>query len=344
MCVRAPCGRVTDLLRNAYATAVSGRCRGRPSSLVALVALAVLIVDLAMSQSACAQRVASPQAEPQFDVPMGGPSFDEGSWPDGQPVAPVESPSPDGFDGPPPAGWYGPPAEMQPDQYVTPGWSGECEEPPRCLRLYSCLHLRHSYTHGRNVGIGWPYVGTSWLNRPYYVGGEFGWIWITRSQEDSVTRDVDTFGGIFLGWDRDYYWGHELRFSRATPELVNAEALDAERNDVLFTCSYNLMYYPWGDAMLRPYWRWGVGGTRFDFPLDNGTRQDEWLLTFPIGVGFKFPFRPWLAGRAEFTDYLSIEHSGLPTQNNLVFTLGLEWRFGIHPRSYWPWYPSRHMW
>ena len=25
-------------------------------------------------------------------------------------------------------------------------------------------------------------------------------------------------------------------------------------------------------------------------------------------------------------------------------TFGLEWRFGVHPRSYWPWNPSRHIW
>jgi hypothetical protein len=54
--------------------------------------------------------------------------------------------------------------------------------------------------------------------------------------------------------------------------------------------------------------------------------------------------RRWLAARAELTDHLAIGHNGLPTQNNLSLTFGLEWRFGIHPRSYWPWYPSRHMW
>jgi hypothetical protein len=245
----------------------------------------------------------------------------------------------------PPEGWYGGPPEMSPDEFAAPGWAGgdvECSDD--YLPCFSWLHLRHSYTHGRNVGVGWPYIGTSWLNRPYYVGGEFGTIWLLDAVEDSIARDIDTFGGVFLGWDWDYYWGSELRFSRATPELINANAPDARRSDVLFTWSYSAMYYPWGDAQIRPYWRWGIGNTRFDFPLDTGQHWDEWLFTFPIGIGIKYPFRRWLAGRAELTDHLSVGHNGLPTQNNLSLTFGLEWRFGIHPRSYWPWYPSRHMW
>ncbi len=337
--------------RDAYATAADGRCRGRPSGR-AVVAAIVLLVVLATSRSACAQPAPVPTADPFSDPAVSGPPIaptqqrpaapPPPTWPDGQPVATAPVAPEASL---PPAGWFGPPPEMSPDQYFAPDWSGDPGCPPDdYLPIFDWLHLRHSYTYGRNIGVGGPFVGTSWLNRPYYVGGEYGWIWITRAQEDSVTRDVDTFGGIFLGWDWDYYWGSELRFSRATPELVNAEALDAERNDVLFTWSYNAMYYPWGDAMIRPYWRWGLGNTKFDFPLDDGTRHDEWLFTFPIGLGIKYPVRRWLAARAELTDYLSIGQHGLPTQNNITLTFGLEFRFGIHPKSYWPWYPSRHQW
>ena len=35
---------------------------------------------------------------------------------------------------------------------------------------------------------------------------------------------------------------------------------------------------------------------------------------------------------------------GVATQHDLTLTFGLEWRFGAHPRSYWPWNPSRHIW
>jgi len=221
---------------------------------------------------------------------------------------------------------------------VNGGWFHRFLPKPRWLGL------RHSSTHGRHAGLGRPLVGTSWRNRPFYVGGELGTLWITRPIHDNVNRDIDAFGGIFFGWDSDHYWGHELRFDWSTPELKNSEARDADRTDSLFAWSYNAMYYPWGDAKFRPYWRAGIGNTRFDFPLDDGSRHDEWMLTFPLGIGVKYPVRRWLAARADLTDHLTIDGSDLPTMNNLTLTFGLEWHFGAHPRSYWPWNPSRHIW
>jgi hypothetical protein len=111
-----------------------------------------------------------------------------------------------------------------------------------------------------------------------------------------------------------------------------------------FWWNYSLMYYPWGDAAIRPYWRWGIGNTRVDFPLDSGTQHSEWLLTLPVGIGVKCLIRPWLTARTELTDYLAFDDSVVPTQNDLALRFGLEWRFGVRPRSYWPWYPSRHVW
>jgi hypothetical protein len=216
--------------------------------------------------------------------------------------------------------------------------------PPGYRPFMSQLGLRHSYTHSRSVGWGRPLVGTSWLNRPYYFGAEIGNMWMMRSVEDSVGRDVDAFGGFFVGADWDHYWGNELAFHWATPELVNSNAPDFPGTHSWFWWNYSLMYYPWGDAEIRPYWRLGIGNSRIDFPLDNGTRHGEWLLTLPIGVGIKWPIHRWLAARAELTDYLAFDGSDVPTQNNLTLTFGLEWRFGVHPRSYWPWHPSRHIW
>lgn len=263
------------------------------------------------------------------------PSYVEGeasivpeSWPGEEAGAPLLSE--DSWDTMPP----GDPSEEH--------W-GEEPAPPRFyLPCMSCLGLRHSYTNGRNVGLGGPLVGTSWLNRPYYFGGELGPLWITRSMSDSVSRDTDAFGGLFLGWDWDHYWGSELRFDWAEPELENRLAPDAPRTDSFFTWSYSFMYYPWGDSNVRPYWRWGIGNTHVDFPTVWGNRRDEWLLTFPIGLGVKYPIRRWLALRAEFTDLLAVGQNGIPTQHNLALTFGAEWHFGVRPKSYWPWYPSRH--
>jgi hypothetical protein len=225
------------------------------------------------------------------------------------------------------------------------GWSLHSIYPSHWFPpLATRIGLRHSSADGRHVGLGKPLVGTSWLNRPIYVGLDIGPYWMTHRIEDSVGRDTDIFGGLILGCDWDYYWGSELRFEWATPELINSEARDADRADGLFEWNANLLYYPWGDSTFRPYWRWGIGTAHFDFPDDDGHRRDETLLTFPLGIGMKYPLLRWLAARAEFTDHLSVGDDGLPTMHNLTLTLGLECRYGVHPRSYWPWNPSRHIW
>jgi hypothetical protein len=221
---------------------------------------------------------------------------------------------------------------------------GEPPAPPGYWSGMGWLGLRHSHTHSRNVGLGGPLVGTSWLNRPFYVGVDIGQLWMMQSVEDSVSNDIDLFGGVFVGCDWDHYWGNELAFHWATPELINSQAPSANRTDSLFIWSYNVMYYPWGDSEIRPYWRVGIGNTHVDFPLDSGSRHDEWLFTMPIGLGIKCPVRRWLALRAELTDHLAFGDGDVRTQNNLTLTCGLEWRFGAHPRSYWPWHPSRHIW
>lgn len=203
--------------------------------------------------------------------------------------------------------------------------------------------LRHSSTHGRHAGRGEPFVGTSWRNRPYYIGGQLGPMWFTQALDDDLSTDIDAFGGIFAGWDMDHYWGHELHFDWATPEFKNREFPDAKRPDSLFAWNYSLFYYPWGDSKFRPYWRAGIGNTHVSYPIAEDKLHDEWLWTFPLGVGMKYPVKRWLAARAELVDYIAVD-DGHPTQHNVAVTFGLEWRFGAHPPSYWPWNPDRHIW
>lgn len=207
-----------------------------------------------------------------------------------------------------------------------------------------CLGLRHSSTHGRHAGMGVPLQGTSWLNRPYYAGVQLGEVWITSPPTDTLSRDMDLFGGVYLGYDWDYYWGGEVAIDRATPELKNSEATDERRGDRRMLWTANVLYYPWGDSYYRPYWRCGLGAMEIDYPLDDGSRRDEALWAIPIGVGIKYPVRRWLAARAEFTDHIGLGNTGVATQHDLSLTVALEWRFGVRPRSYWPWYPSRHIW
>ncbi len=84
------------------------------------------------------------------------------------------------------------------------------------------------------------------------------------------SNDIDMFGGVFAGCDWDHYWGTELAINRATPEIINETARDAERGDMLMEETLSLMYYPWGDSLFRPYWRFGIGATEIDFPTDDG--------------------------------------------------------------------------
>jgi Outer membrane protein beta-barrel domain len=203
--------------------------------------------------------------------------------------------------------------------------------------------LRHSSTHGRHANHGEPLVRTSWRNRPIYVGGQLGPMWFTESLDDDISTDTDLFGGVFVGWDTDHYWGHELHFDWSTPEFSNSQLPDSSRADSLFAWNYSVYYYPWGDTKFRPYWRAGIGNTHVNYPAAVGELHDEWLWTFPLGIGVKYPVKRWLAARMELTDYLSID-DGHPTQHNVALTFGLEWRFGAHPPSYWPWNPDRHIW
>jgi hypothetical protein len=209
---------------------------------------------------------------------------------------------------------------------------------------FKSLGLKHSSTDGRNAGIGVPLVGTSWLNRPYYVGADLGTVWVTRPIELDITTDIDMYGGLYAGCDWDYYWGTEVAWQRATPELVNEEARDSDRGDRMVIWSASMMYYPWGDSVYRPYWRCGIGGMEIDYPNDDGHRRDETLWAFPIGIGIKYPIRRWLATRAEITDQIGIGNNGVNSQHDFTLTFALEWRLGAHPRSYWPWNPSRHIW
>lgn len=224
----------------------------------------------------------------------------------------------------------------------------ECGSPvlePECWEgePITLLGLRHSAKHGRNIGKGHPFVGTSWLNRRYFFGGALGTMWMTQRVEDTVGQDNDTFGYIFCGWDWDHYWGSELQVGWSTPELINSSAPYAPRSDRMSLWSYSHLHYFWGDSLFRPYLRVGIGDKEVSFTNDYGQVVHEQLLMFPIGIGLKYPWRPWLAGRIEFVDYASLSERNVGTLNDLTLTFSLEYRFGVHPRSYWPWYPSNHI-
>jgi hypothetical protein len=304
----------------------------------ALALCAAAIVVCALTSRAAAQTAFRP---PDAGGDYSGTSYSELPYRTDAPVdqVPTDAMTPDDGQQIP----YAVPGDGGPGGPTGPNMNPQCP-PPRCLPLLQFFGLRHSYTDGRNVGYGWPLVGTSWLNRPYYVGGTLGVLGVADHVDEHVREDVDTFGSLLVGWDWDYYWGTELQFERATPELTNDLHPDVRSGNAMNIWSYDAMYYPWGDSAVRPFWRFGLGWTRLDYVTDEGHRRDEELWTFPIGIGIKYPIYPWLAGRLEFTDHLALGNSGVNTLNDLTLACGLEWHFGGHPQSYWPWNPSRHVW
>jgi Outer membrane protein beta-barrel domain len=327
-----------------FVNVVAAYCRRRNFLRLggALVAMLATSAGAALGQTPMRQMLSPPSTSPS--TPEGSMIFSDRGAPEAPPAsnAPYEyllnseagSPGkampggpPDDFGGPPPG-------EGEPN----------CPPPPSYCPWLTKLGFRHSYTHGRNVGWGWPMVGSSWLNRPFYAGAELGPIWMTRGPDSDVRGDTDLLGGLFIGYDWDYYWGSELQYEYATPNLVNHNATPLTRSNRLVTWNYSLMYYPWGDSTLRPYWRFGIGGTDFDVPQPGGPSNDATLLTFPVGIGLQYPIQRWLAARTELTDNYCVEGHGLNSQHLITWNLSLEWRFGFHKESYWPWNPSSHLW
>jgi hypothetical protein len=294
-----------------------------------------------------------PQPEMGYQMQPGGAYGEFGDYSDGMGMPTVvgqpymmEAPQPNLYY-PSEAAEAGMPAMMPRGDQELP-WHGSFREPeislPPCWGCMSRLGFRHSVTHGRDVGWGWPMRGTSWLNRPLYVGFTVGPMWLTSKPIPGVERDKDVIGAIFFGWDWDYYWGSEILYSYATPELRNTSVEGNPKSDRLVHWDYSFLYYPWGDSTLRPYWRFGIGNTKFDVPFSDGRRRDEWLLSTPWGIGLKYPVRRWLTTRVEFNDQLSWSSGPIDTQHNLTLNFGLEFHFGGHRKSYWPWNPSDEFW
>ena len=203
------------------------------------------------------------------------------------------------------------------------------------------LRFHHSSVDGRSFGEP-PIHGTSWLNRPYHVGVSAGGFFMTQGVQDDVRNDNDLFGAIHLGWDWDHYWGLETRIGRATPEMINRNAPSAARNDALLITDISLLYYPQGDTVVRPYLRAGLGWTDFDYPNDAGNRTEASPFTIPFGMGVKWPVKRWLAARLELLDNMSFADSAVKMQHNFTLVVGMEYRWGAKPDTYWPWNSSWH--
>lgn len=212
---------------------------------------------------------------------------------------------------------------------------------PWLLRQFD---LRHSATHGRAMGPGQPLRGTSWLNRPCSIAVDGGALLMADRPAANVRANNDLLGAISFGWDWDHYWGSQLRVGWSTPELLNTTQASVDSGDNLLLSDLSVLYYPWGDSRLRPYWRLGVGLTDIEYTNDFGLRQQDMLFTIPLGAGVKYQVRRHLAWRLELMDYVAVGQNETSSMNNLSITLGLEWRLGGRPDKSWGWAPRGGAW
>jgi hypothetical protein len=204
---------------------------------------------------------------------------------------------------------------------------------------------------GGPLGGGWPHdelrshfaeplVGASWENEPYHIDWFLGAIRGTEIVENRIDQNVGVIGGFRLGWDFNCSWGLETRlgFSSLEDQPEIAPLYGSADKVVLWDTS--LLYYPWGDSRLRPYWSLGLGLSEFRFSDEFGNPIRRNLMAMPFGIGVKYRWHDWVTLRADVTDNLAFGSSGLETMNNVSFTTGMEFHFGGCHKNYWPWEPE----
>lgn len=203
--------------------------------------------------------------------------------------------------------------------------------------------FRHSSTDGRFLPKNVPMAYSSWLNRPYHLDWFAGPLLSDDPAEGRVSQSNEILAGLRLGWDFDYYWGLQWRLAWADPEILHTGA-DDSTGGTYVVGDLSLLYYPWGDTKVRPFFQLGLGGTQIASLRDNGAGHEAWLLSMPFGIGVEFPQTRWLAWKLEIIDNLAFASDDIDTMHNVAFTAGMEYRFGARPGSYWPWRSSRTSW
>ncbi len=213
-----------------------------------------------------------------------------------------------------------------------------------------------------------PMTQESWLYRPFSAGWFMGFMQGSELADDWVRQEQGFYGGYRLGWDVDPYWGWETRFgfasialddsSRAiaaqeaedladglTPDDPYFHRFDTRRDSGVRLWDIDVLWYPYGDTYLRPYFLIGLGTGRVDFMDRLSQRTTKSVLAVPIALGFKYRIREWVALRVEAADnFIAGAGSGFQNLHNFSLTAGLEVRFGGTRTAYWPYYPGRHYW
>jgi hypothetical protein len=167
-------------------------------------------------------------------------------------------------------------------------------------------------------------------------------------------------GGWRLGWDVNPNWGAETRIAFGAPDLYDSyravqamEAYDAangvaptnpHRVAEMFQWDVDILYYPWGETRLRPYFLTGMGLTNVYFNDRLDQYYQTTCLSLPLGMGVKYLCSQQLAVRVDLLDDIAMSSNHLQTQHNLSLTVGAELRFGGSRKIYWPWDNGKEFW
>ncbi len=229
------------------------------------------------------------------------------------------------------------------ETWLDPQWveaDAPCAEQACAERPGVLGWMAHRLPHysARHIGLGAPLMGTSWLNRPMYVGGFLGESFGSTLVSDELDMRSSLLGGGFLGYDLNHYWGGEIRLglSSADVQYVPSGAEFGESHNAWF--DLNLMYYPWGDSRWRPFATVGVGIGSYDCAGDYGVALDHTGLGLPLGLGVKYLCGKQLALRLDVRDNLVFGGHGADTRHSWAVTGGFEFRWGWRSAAeYSPW-------
>jgi len=285
-------------------------------------------------------RLLDPNADTSAPLPPSNGVYQHPPWPlDGSAanVAPKDLPGAQSQNGAPNSATTIPSADEE-----IPG-----SEPPRFFRH----PLREPLQPIR------PPENLSWLYRPMSVGLFAGALYGSPLMDDWLGQKQGYIGGLRFGWDWDEYWGTEARAAVGSALLYddprtiaqqqylqnNPENFD--RYSTRADYDVNVLYYFTGDRRGRPYFLIGAGlvQIRFEDLLLNSYSYTAWGM--PLAVGWKYHVDDRMAIRFEVGDEIVFSGgAGFNVLHDLTATAGLEFRFGNHPRTYWPWNPGTRSW
>lgn len=208
-----------------------------------------------------------------------------------------------------------------------------------------CRRQRRFQPWKKFQSLNRPMSGESWLNRPFSAGLFVGALWSSDLIADRVRQEAGPIGGLRLGWDIGYRWGLEFRLAYAQPALSYQPSVDSTNSNKFLVADWDVLFYPWGDTRVRPYFLAGFGLGNFSYVDATRDRAiNDSMLGIPFGLGLKYRWDQRLVLRGELLDSFLFDGSLTDSTHNFTLTMGLEWRFGGSHRNYWPYQPSRNVW